>query len=266
MPRRGKAAKNAAMIEKNKILITGATSGLGREIAVQLAARGESVLASGRRAERLRELEKQNGISGLQLDLGSPAAITDACTKIEPLSGVILNAGMTFVDKFSSGDFETDSRLVQTNVMANVQLIRELIPNLLKQNQGRILIVASLGGMTPLPYQSIYAGTKAFMINFGLSLREELKREGIKVSVFAPGGIKTEMTDIPAMKGLEKELAPVENVAAAAIKAYDKMPALYVPGVQNKLVAAVSKIAPRQFMAAQAEKIYRKSRPGFDED
>ena len=253
------------MTENNKILITGATSGLGREIAMQLAARGENVLASGRRAERLRELETQNGITGLQLDLGSPADITDTCAKMEPLSGVILNAGMTFVDKFSSGDFETDSQVIQTNVMANVQLIRELLPNL-KQTQGRILIVASLGGMTPLPYQSIYAGTKAFMINFGLSLREELKREGVKVSVFAPGGIKTEMTDIPAMKGLEKELAPVENVAAAAIKAYDKMPALTVPGAQNKLVAAVSKIAPRSFMAAKAEKIYRKSRPGFDED
>ena len=67
-------------------------------------------------------------------------------------------------------------------------------------------------------------------------------------------------------KGLEKELAPVETIAAAAIKAYDKMLALSVPGAQNKLVAAVSKIAPRQFMASQAEKIYRKSRPGFNED
>ena len=144
-------------------------------------------------------------------------------------------------------------------------MIRGLLPNL-KENQGRILIIASLGGMTPLPYQSVYAGTKAFMINFGLSLREELKHDGVNVSVFAPGGIKTEMTDIPAMKGLEKELAPVETIAAAAIKVYDKMPALSVPGAQNKLVAAVSKIASRRFMASQAEKIYRKSRPGFNED
>ena len=232
---------------------------------MQLAARGEHVIASGRRAERLAELETQGNISGLKLDLSSPANIASACVNMAPLSGVILNAGITFVDNFTAGDFETDSTIIQTNVTANVQLIRELLPNL-KQSQGRILIIASLGGMTPLPYQSVYAGTKAFMINFGLSLREELKHDGVNVSVFAPGGIRTEMTDIPAMKGLEKELAPVETIAAAAIKAYDKMPALSVPGAQNKLVAAVSKIASRRFMASQAEKIYRKSRPGFNED
>lgn len=246
------------MSSSPKILITGATSGLGREIALQLASRGETILATGRRVARLAELEAHAGIEGRPLDLSSTTEIKDFCLDAPPLSGVILNAGITFADSFFAGDFETDAKLIQTNVTANVQLIRALLPSL--KNGGRILIIASLGGLTPLPYQSVYAGTKAFMINFGLSLREELKRENIKVSVFAPGGIKTEMTDIPAMKALEKDLAPVEKVAAAAIKAYDKMPALSVPGAQNKLIAGFSKLAPRSFIAAQAEKIYRKAR------
>jgi len=253
------------MSKESKILITGATSGLGQEMALQLAARGSSVLASGRRADRLTKLGSQIGIEGLKLDLSSPEHIASACANMAPLSGIILNAGITFADEFLSGDFETDSAIIQTNVSANVQLIRGLLPNL-KENQGRILIIASLGGLTPLPYQAVYAGTKAFMINFGLSLREELKHENIKVSVFAPGGIKTAMTDIPAMKALKKDLAPVESVAAAAIKAYDKMPALSVPGMQNKLIAGVSKLAPRSFIAAQAEKIYRKAHPNLKSD
>ena len=170
---------------------------------------------------------------------------------------MILNAGITFADSFVAGDFETDMSVIQTNVVANVQLIRELLPNL-KTNKGRILIIASLAGMTPVPYQSIYAGTKAFMVNFGLSLREELKHDNIRVSVFAPGGIKTEMTDIPAMKGLESQMASAADIAAAAIKAYDKMPAITVPGAQNKLIAGLSKILPRGFLAAQTEKIYLK--------
>ncbi len=252
------------MTDTSKILITGATSGLGREMALQLATRGEQVLASGRRVERLIELESHGDIKGHPLDLASNADITKFCVNMQPLSGVILNAGITFADPFLSGDFETDAALIQTNVIANVQLIRGLLPALTSANP-RILIIASLGGLTPVPYQSVYAGTKAFMINFGLSLREELKHENIKVSVFAPGGIKTEMTDIPEMKGLEKELAPVADVAAAAIKAYDKMPALSVPGAQNKLVAGISKLASRRFMAAQAEKIYRKSRADWPE-
>lgn len=247
------------MSSPSKILITGATSGLGREMAVRLAARGEAVLATGRRTERLTELEAHEGIDARPLDLSSHLNISKFCSDAPPLSGVILNAGITFADPFISGDFNTDAALIQTNVTANVQLIRELLPAL-KASQGRVLIIASLGGLTPLPYQSVYAGTKAFMINFGLSLREELKHENIKVGVFAPGGIKTEMTDIPAMKALEKDLAPVSDVAAAAIKAYDKMPALTVPGAQNKLIAGLSKLAPRSFVASQAEKIYRKAR------
>jgi short-subunit dehydrogenase len=247
------------MSDTSKIVITGATSGLGREMAVQLAARGDFVLACGRRAERLAELEDLKGITGLSLDLSSTTEIDNFCTKFDSLSGVILNAGITFVDRFDAGDVATDMSLIQTNVAANVQLIRGLLPAL-KKGQGRILIVASVGGLTPLPYQAVYAGTKAFMVNFGMSLREELKSDGVSVSVFAPGGIKTEMTDIPVMKTLENDLAPVADVARAAIKTYDKMPALHVPGGQNKLITLAAKVFPRHVIAAQAERIYRKAR------
>ncbi|MEP4050722.1 MAG: SDR family NAD(P)-dependent oxidoreductase [Litorimonas sp.] len=245
------------MSELSKILITGATSGLGREMAVQLAARGEHVVATGRRLDRLTDLEAHANISGMQLDLTSDEDIATFCNKMSPISGLILNAGITFADDFSAGDLETDAALVQTNVSANLNLIRRLLPSL-KKSEGRILIIASLGGLVPVPYQSVYAGTKAFMVNFGLSLREELKGENVQVCVFAPGGIKTEMTDIPAMSHLEKNLAPVSDVAEAAIKAYDDMPNLMVPGVQNKFVAAAGKLMPRGFMARQAAKIYRK--------
>ncbi len=249
------------MSENANIIITGATSGLGREMALQLAARGERVLACGRRIERLTELEATAGIKGQTLNLSSTADIDSFCAPFKTLSGVILNAGVTYADRFDAGDDETDTALIQTNVIANMQLIRALLPAL-KAGQGRILIVASLAGLTPVPYQSVYAGSKAFMINFGLSLREELKHDGVQVSVFAPGGIKTEMTDIPAMKALEKDLAPVADVARAAIKTYDKMPALYVPGKQNKLISLAGKLLPRHIIAAQAERIYRKARDG----
>ena len=241
-----------------KILVTGATSGLGREMVHQFAARGSAVLASGRDAARLAELGSIDGIEARQLDLSSSGQIPDFCKDISSLSGLVLNAGVTYLGAFESGSFETDAALVQTNVKANLQLIRELLPAL-KAGGGHILIIASLGGLTPLPYQAVYSGSKAFMINFGLALREELKPEGIKVCVFAPGGIKTGMTDVPAMKGLEKELAPAASVAQAAIRAFDDMPPLSVPGAQNKAVAFLSKFLPRSFMASRTESIYRKS-------
>lgn len=246
------------MNEHSRILITGATSGLGWELTQQFTARGDAVLATGRNPERLAALQNIEGLDARQLDLASSAAISDFCESIDSLSGLVLNAGVTFFDTFKSGNFETDSALVQTNVTANLQLIRGLLPAL-KAGNGRILIVASVGGLIPLPYQAVYSGSKAFMINLGLALREEFKSEGVKVSIFAPGGIKTQMTDLPGMKSLEKDLAPVSEVAAAAIKAYDKMPPISVPGAQNKLLAALSKVIPRSFMARQAGGIYKKS-------
>lgn len=246
------------MLKSSKILITGATSGLGWEMAHQFAARGDAVLATGRRPQRLIELEEVEGIVTRQLDLSSSDTTSEFCQTVGSLSGLILNAGVTYFDKFEAGSLETDATLVQTNVTANLQLIRELLPAL-KAGSGRILIIASLGGLTPLPYQAVYSGSKAFMVNFGLALREELKADGIKVSVFLPGGIETQMTNLPSMNALKADMAPVTEVAAAALKAFDKMPPLSVPGTKNKFVALLSKLLPRSFMASQTESIYRKS-------
>ncbi|MEP3890322.1 MAG: SDR family NAD(P)-dependent oxidoreductase [Hellea sp.] len=246
------------MSHPSKILITGATSGLGWEMTQQFAARGDALIASGRNQAKLGALGDFEGVEARHLDMSSSAAISEFCSPISALSGLILNAGVTYFDRFETGNFETDAALVQTNVTANLQLIRELLPAL-KAGNGRILIIASVGGLIPLPYQAVYSGSKAFMINLGLALREELKAEGIRISVFAPGGIKTEMTNIAGMKGLEKELAPVSEVAAAALRAYDKMPPLTIPGAQNKLAALMSKLLPRSFLANQAGRIYKKS-------
>lgn len=245
------------------ILITGATSGLGREMALQLASlHGAHIHALGRRGERLEELRADIETLGGQmtphaLDITDAAAMAQLLAGLETLDGLILNAGITSAKAFIEADATTDRAILDTNVAANLSLIRLALPALTRA-KGRIQIIASLGGLVPLPYQATYAGSKAFMVNFGLSLREELKSEGVKVSIFAPGGIATEMTDIAAMDNVRNKLAPVETVAAQAFKAYVKMPALCVPGAENKLVAGLSKFLPRSFLATQAGKLYRR--------
>lgn len=237
------------------IIVTGATSGLGQAVAQGLVARGDTVTTTGRRAERLAILD---GAAGYPLDLTDKKAVEAFCKAMAgaPLDGLILNAGVTWSGHFTGGDMDVDDRLITTNITANIQLLRGLLPALTAA-QGRVLLVASVGGLTPLPYQAVYSGTKAFIINFGLALREELRPTGVQVGIFAPGGIATEMTDIPQMDGLRNELAPVEDVARAAIAAYDTMAGLSVPGAKNKLLAAAAKLMPRGFMARQGEKIYR---------
>ena len=249
------------MTPPEHILITGATSGLGRAMALQQAARGAHVHAAGRRAERLadlkRDIEAAGGtITPHTLDITNAAAVAKLCETLETLDGLVLNAGITSAEPFGEADAQIDRAIVDTNIAANLVLIRACLPALMA-TQGRIQIIASLGGLVPVPYQATYAGSKAFMVNFGLSLREELKPQGVRVSVFAPGGIATEMTDIAAMDHLRKKLAPVETVASQALRAYAKMPALCVPGGENKLVAALGKVLPRGFLAAQAAKLYR---------
>ena len=254
------------ILSGRRILVTGATSGLGWAMAQQLAINeGVHVLAVGRRAERLEQLANSITSAGGQvdtycLDLNDRNAVAVLCTQLKSsgLDDLVLNAGITSATPFVEGSFALDQSIIETNLTANLQLIRELIEPLEQDKTGgRILLIASLGGLVPLPYQAVYAGSKAFIVNFGLSLREELKSHGICVLVFAPGGIATEMTAIDAMARLQNQLADPDRVAKDAIAMFIKRRSLVVPGWQNKLVALIARLLPRQVMASVAEKIYR---------
>jgi len=265
-----------------RILVTGATSGIGWTMAKALATEhGAHVIAIGRRKDRLqqlaaeveRDVEKdidaltpdtatKGSIEAHALSLTDSNATSKLCAKISAtgIDDLILNAGVTRVEHFVDGSFEVDQNLLATNVTANVQLIRELVEPLANNNiGGRILLVASLAGLVPLPYQAVYAGSKAFLVNFGLSLREELKSHGICVLVFAPGGIATEMTEVDAMANMQNQLASADSVAEDAINMFIARRSLVVPGVQNKLVALLSRLLPRALLASIIGKVYRRA-------
>ena len=246
------------------IIVTGASSGLGREIALQLACQHNvKVTATGRRGERLETLAAEAKASGAVispylLDHTDETALADFIASMAQAKpdGVILNAGVTYLGPFANADLPQYDVMLQTNIHANLAIIHGLAAALSAQ-QGRILIVASLGGLLPVPYQSVYAGTKAFLINYGLSLREEFKSHGVTVNVFAPGGIATEMTAGAKFEKLRKHLAPPARVAKAAVRAFYSEKALGVPSISDALVLFISRLLPRSFMAKQVGKIYR---------
>lgn len=250
----------------SKILITGATSGLGRELATQFALKhGAHVIATGRRNPALdtllREIESAGGsLTPLQLDVTSFHELEQFSQNksLADLNGVVLNAGVTSANLFLDGSLKVDQSLIDTNVTANLKLVRHLIPKLMPG--GRIQIIASLGGLIPLPYQAVYSGTKAFMVNFGLSLREELRPKGIEVSIVAPGGFASEMTDIDEMAGLRKSLDSAEFVAEESIKAYIENRALTVPGKANKRTAFLARMLPAGALSKKVAGIYRNAR------
>lgn len=145
----------------SKILITGASSGLGRELATQFALKhGVHVIATGRRNRALdtlqREIESTGGrLTPLQLDVTSFKELDQFSQdeSLGDLNGVVLNAGVTSANLFLDGSLEVDQSLIDTNVTANLKLVRHLIPKLMPG--GRIQIIASLGGLIPLPYQAV---------------------------------------------------------------------------------------------------------------
>lgn len=247
------------------VLVTGASSGLGREMARKLAVDyGARVVATARRAEKLADLQSEVEAAGGTLeaysfdvtDSGAMPALVAHC-KNANLDGIILNAGVTFADNFQNGSAAVDEGLIATNVTANVHLIRALLPILDSRPGARIQIVASMAGLVPTPYQAVYSGTKAFLINFGAALREELKQSNINICVFAPGGIATAMTDIDAMDNVRGFLAPVGKVAEAAIDQFESGRALVVPGVGNATGALLARFLPRSFLAHVLARQYR---------
>lgn len=257
------------------VLVTGASSGLGREMAKQLVQEhGANVIAVARRRDRLESLrdELTNGSSvvhPLVADLATPADVTRLvaeATELGDVRGVILNAGVTYYGHALDQDLEAFDKLLATNVTALVHLCQRFSRYFqAKKNDGGVLLVSSMAGFAPLPYQAAYAATKAFVTSYGRSLAYELKGKGVNVSVFAPGGIATEMLELSGLnrkfKAGDVGIMSAEECARLALDGFKKRRMLTVPGASNKLMAAGMKLAPNGVLLPAIAKIYEGSLP-----
>ena len=248
------------------VLVTGASSGLGRELAIQLARdHGAHVAITARREERLNALAAELETFGVQVnilpaDLADKKQLSQLIRDVSELNphAAILNAGVTYYGHHLEMPEETLAALLQTNIRSIVRLSEGLVPSL-KVEGGGLMLVSSVAGIVPLPYQAAYSGTKAFMLNFGLALAEEL-RGSVSVTVFAPGGIATEML---GKSGLDKKfsaqhpgLMPVERCAALALTALQERRTLYVPGRLNKLNVLAARLLPRTLLSRISARLY----------
>lgn len=253
-------------------LVTGASAGLGREITRLIVKdQGGSVVAVARRRERLEALKQElQGNAGaevipLQADLSSREEV-DRCfneaVSGRRIDGVILNAGVTYYGKVINQSSDSVSSLVMTNCLAPTILATQFARYFVDQRlPGRITLVSSLASLAPMPYQAVYAGTKAFISNFGLSLREELRGTGISVTVFCPGGIVTEMTELSGMSGQfgagDVGMMNAVTCARHAVDAFISGPDLAVPGFSNWVSSVAQRVTPRGVLSRVVERIYR---------
>lgn len=256
--------------KKKWILITGASSGLGEEMAKQLAQKHKAnLILVARRTEKLDDLKsKLESTYGVQCmtisaDLSKPEDVQrvfDESTRAHKVHGAIMNAGITQFAEHVTTDWETIDRLINLNVKSVMHLTHLFAPYMLKQKtKGGIMFVASMAGLLPVPYQAAYSGSKAFITNFGMSFSQELSGKPLSLTVYAPGGIDTEMTrnsDLDYFSG-SSFIQSVEECAADAIGAMKSRKMLYVPGKLNQLQVFGARFAPRKLLTTITGTAYK---------
>jgi short-subunit dehydrogenase len=255
------------------VLVTGASSGLGREIARELAKRhNANLILVARRRERLEELRLELegkykvGARVITADLSKREDVDRVFT--ESTSGgdvhaVVLNAGITHFGHHHDLTWEQFENMLDTNVKSAVRFTQHFVPYLLGKDQaGAIMLVTSMAGLQPVPFQTAYSSTKAFLTTFGLGLHHELAGKNISITTFAPGGIATEMTEsngLAAHFGRGMQIQAGEFVAREAINALVQRRYLYVPGQFNRLQLFLPRFLPRRLVGRVIASTFQKA-------
>lgn len=258
------------LLEGKWVWVTGASSGLGREMARQLAVDHRAHLViSARRADRLEalkiELEQAAGtqVEILVLDMTRMEDIERALETVEErgIAAAILNAGVGHLGFHDELSWPQLKAMIDTNVVGTARLMSELARwGTTERRPLRIMVVTSLQAFIPMPFQSAYSGTKGFLTNFGLALSQELKGTGVKVQVFAPTGVQTEMTAGDRFSKLSSFLLPVEGVARKGLRALEKgQPLATSMGFWERVGLAIERLFPRMVAIRIMGQVYRQS-------
>jgi uncharacterized protein len=237
-----------------RAVVTGASSGLGREFALALAERGHPVLAVARRGERLNALSEEVQARGGRLeplvaDLSTAAGVETLLARAAELEVELLvnNAGVASYGPFVSLSPERERELLRVNVEAIVALTRGLLPALLARGQGGVINVASQMAFQPMPYFAAYAASKAFVLSFSEALAEELRGTGVRVTAVAPGFVATEFTEVAGSHDAERRFPHLKpgRVVESALRAHEGGRTVKVVGARYSFLTFAGRFAPR---------------------
>lgn len=242
-------------------LVTGASAGIGRELARGFAARGHHLLLVARDAARLTslagELERRHGVraAALPADLSrpdAPAAIAAACTTGGwDVDVLVNNAGFGTSGPFTASDPAAQAAQVQVNVAALTALTRLFLPGMVARRRGGVLNVASTAAFQAGPWMAVYYAGKAYVVSFTEALAVELRGSGVTASVLCPGPTRTEFQ---ARAGIDLAGVPIAKreimmdagaVAEAGIRGFLARRTIVIPGTANRLGVLAVKILPR---------------------
>jgi short-subunit dehydrogenase len=243
------------------VLVTGASSGIGAEMAREFARRGRHVVLVARRAEKLQTLAETLGAAAdvLAADLSKPderAALPDRVADLGLVVDVLVNnAGLSTAGPIAASDPVAELNLVEVDVAAVADLCSRFVPGMVARGSGAVLNVASVGAFGPLPGQAAYGAAKAFVLSYTQALGAELRGTGVVAATLCPGPIKTEfgkkagISDEDAEASLPKVMwVDADVVAKTAVDGLASGKSVIIPGVFNKVGASAYQHLPRRLL------------------
>jgi hypothetical protein len=250
--------------ETSAALVTGASSGIGAEIARELASRGHNLVLVARSKDKLtslaRELSEAHGVRAetVSCDLAKPASRGRLPGRLEKLGLeveiLINNAGFATGGPFHASDPERELEQVRLDVEAVVALSSMFIPPMVERSQGAVLNVASTAGMQPMPFSAGYAAAKSYVLSFSEALHYELGPEGVTVTALAPGPVATDFWSVAGWqttggKSFEQAVpgpawVTAQDAARAGVQGLEGGARVVVPGLPMRAAMLASRYIP----------------------
>lgn len=244
------------MTDPRWMVITGASSGIGAEMARLAAGRGRPLVLVARREDRLRALAAELGprvrVETIALDLERAEA---ASRLVEMLSEraitpetLVNNAGFGLRGRFATMPYEEQMAMVELNVTTLTRLCRLVLPGMIERGRGGIVNVASMAAYQAIPFMAVYAATKAYVVSLSEALHEEVRRRGVVVTVVCPGPTATEFSqraNREKSKLFSTGAMSAVDVARLGLDGHETGRAVVVTGGRNRLIGIASKLLPR---------------------
>jgi short-subunit dehydrogenase len=257
-------------------LVTGASAGIGAEVARILSARGWALTLTARSVDRLEALagELDTGDAPVRVvpaDLSRPEgveALVQAVVQADTFSGtgatpgpvdlLVNNAGFGQWGPYPELDGDGERAMIEVNVLALTRLTRAVLPGMIERGAGRILNVGSVAGFFPGPFMTSYYATKAFVLSYSEALAVELEGTGVTVTCLCPGATRTGFQDRAGMRipeGLGPGILTARTVAQAGIDGAMRGKSIVVPGLVNRVAVSLPRFLPRRWVTKMLEKI-----------
>lgn len=243
-------------------LITGATSGIGYELAKLFAKDKYHLVLVARDEAELQQTGAELQANGIQVhtiskDLfrreGAQEIYNEVKSRGIHIDVLVNDAGQGYYGKFQDTDLNKEIDIIELNVISSVTLTKLFLKDMLAKNEGKILNVGSLAGEAPGPYQSVYHGTKAFINSWTAAIRNELKESNITVTALLPGATDTDFfnkADMQDSKILDSKLSKPEDVAKDGYEALMSGDDKIISGLKNKMQAALANVLPDSMASA----------------